>query len=345
VLREGQPLTFTADVQTVPPFDPGDLSTITVTRPVTTVTDSSVDASLQRLRERGATMETVDGRPVADGDTVVADVTRTDADGASDSHPAVSVVLGAAGNPPGFDAHFLGLNPGDERLFDIDFPADYAVKEMAGTKVAYQIKVKEIRRRVLPELDDEFAKDLGEFDSLDALKARVRADLEAEAREHDTRQVRAELLKALASRLSFEPPTSLVDREMDRRLEEFARQLVQQNVDPRQAGIDWGQFREAQREPAIASVASALVLDEIARRETLTVTGEEVDREIERFAERAGRTPAALRAQLEKEGGVGRLYAGLRREKAVDLAMSRATITESRRDADAALRADDVTSS
>lgn len=334
VLREGQPLTFTADIQTVPPFDPGDLGAIAVTRPVTTITDGSVDGALQRLRERAATMEAVEGRPIADGDTVVADVTRTDADGSSDSHPAVSVVLGAPGNPPGFDAHFLGLNPGDERSFDIDFPADYAVPEMAGTKVAYQVKVNEVRRRVLPELDDEFAKDLGAFESLDALKARVRADLEAEAQENDTRQVRTELLKTLAGRLSFDPPTALVDREMDRRLEEFARQLIQQNVDPRQAGIDWAQFREAQREPAIASVASALVLDEIARREALTVTAEEVDKEIERFAERAGRTPAALRAQLEKEGGVGRLYAGLRREKAVDLAMSRATITESRRDAD-----------
>ena len=170
VLREGQPLTFTADIQTVPPFDPGDLGGIAVTKPLTTVTDSSVDGALQRLRERAATMEAVEGRPVADGDTVVADVTRTDADGSSDSHPAVSVVLGASGNPPGFDAHFLGLSPGDERSFDIDFPADYAVAEMAGTKVAYQVKVKEIRRRVMPELDDEFAKDLGEFDSLDALK-------------------------------------------------------------------------------------------------------------------------------------------------------------------------------
>jgi trigger factor len=334
VLREGQPMTFTADIQTVPPFDPGDLGAITVTKPITAVTDSSVDGALRRLQERAATMEAVEGRPVADGDTVVADVTRTDADGSSDAHPNVSVVLGAPGNPPGFDAHFLGLGPGDERTFDIEFPADYAVKEMAGTKVTYQVKVNEVRRRVLPELDDEFAKDLGEFDSLDALKARVRADIEAEAQENDTRQVRTELLKALASRLTFDPPTSLVDREMDRRLEEFARQLMQQNVDPRQAGIDWGQFREAQREPAVASVASALVLDEIARREALTVTAEEVDKEIERFAERAGRTPAALRAQLEKEGGVGRLYAGLRREKAVDLAMSRARITESPRDAD-----------
>jgi trigger factor len=194
--------------------------------------------------------------------------------------------------------------------------------------------LKEIRRRVLPALDDEFAKDLGEFDSLAALRARVQGDLRAEAQENDTRQVRADLLKALAARLGFDPPSSLVEREIDRRLEEFARQLMQQNVDPRQAGIDWGQFREAQREPAIASVGSALVLDEIARREQLTVSAEEVDKEIERFAERAERTPAALRAQLEKEGGVARLYAGLRREKAVDLALSRARITETHRNAD-----------
>jgi trigger factor len=118
----------------------------------------------------------------------------------------------------------------------------------------------------------------------------------------------------------------MVEREIDRRLEEFARQLMQQNVDPRQAGIDWAQFREAQREPARASVASAIALDEIARREQLTVAPEDLDKEIERFAVQMGRTPAAVRAQLEKEGGIARLVTGLRREKAVDLALSRARI-------------------
>ena len=127
--------------------------------------------------------------------------------------------------------------------------------------------------------------------------------------------------------MTFELPGSLIDREMDRRVEEFGRQLMAQNVDPRQAGIDWAQFREAQREPARGAVASALVLDEIARREQITVGREDVDKEIERFAARSGRTPAAVRAQLEKEGGISRLYAGLRREKAVDLAVSRAKMT------------------
>ena len=335
-LHEGQPLTFTAAVETVPAFDPGDLSTLAATRAITNVTDATVDETLQRLRERAGKFEPVEARPAADGDTLVADLERTDADGASEPHNDVTVQIGSPANPPGFDANLVGMNAGDTKSFEVHFPADYAVKELADTTVTYKVTVKEIRHRVLPELDDEFAKDVGAFESLGALRDRVRADLQEESAEGTTRQLRADLLSQLAKRLSFDPPASLVDREMDRRVEEFARQLMQQNMDPRQAGIDWDQFREAQREPAMASVASALVLDEIARREHLTVAPEEVDKEVERFAERAGRTPAALRAQLEKEGGVSRLMVGLRREKAVDLAMSRATITETRRDADGA---------
>ena len=105
----------------------------------------------------------------------------------------------------------------------------------------------------MPELDDEFAKDLGEFDSLDALRARVRADLEHEARHTSERELRGELMKQLAARVPFEVPGSLIDREIDRRLEEFARRLVEQNVDPRQAGIDWQAFRDSQREAATRS--------------------------------------------------------------------------------------------
>jgi trigger factor len=123
-------------------------------------------------------------------------------------------------------------------------------------------------------------------------------------------------------------PPSLIERELDRRLEEFVRRLVDQGVDPRKAGIDWAQFREAQREAAREAVASTLVLDEVARRDNITVAAEDVDKEIERFAEGSGRTPAAVRAELEKSGGVARLFAGLRRERVVDFVMSRAKITD-----------------
>ncbi|HKE82158.1 MAG TPA: trigger factor [Vicinamibacterales bacterium] len=326
-IEEGQPLKFTANIETVPPFDPGDLSTLQATRPSAEVTDDAVEKTLQRLRERAAKFEPVEGRPAALGDTVVVDLERTDAGGQVDRHDNVSIELGSPANPPGFDSELIDLNAGDTKTFTIHFPADYAVKEMADTDVTYAASVKELRHKTLPDLDDEFAKDLGaDFDSLEALKERVRADIKEENESNATRQVRSDVLKQLSERVTFELPASLVEREIDRRLEEFARQLMQQSVDPRTAGIDWAQFREAQREPARASVASAIALDEIARREQLTVPPEDIDREIERFAAQAGRTPAALRAQLEKEGGIARLLIGLRREKAVDLALSRARI-------------------
>jgi trigger factor len=323
-LAEGRPLKFTAAFETVPAFDPGDLSSITLREPPVHVAEEAVDQTLQRLRERAAKYETIEDRPVADGDMVVLELDRTGPDGVVDHHDEASIQLGAPANPPGFDAQIVGLSQGEAKTFAVHFPASYPVPELADTDQNYAVKVTGIRRRVLPDLDDEFAKDVGAFESLAALRDRVRADLEEEARDNARRHVRAELFRQLSQRIPFEVPASLVEREMDRRVEEFARQLMSQNVDPQQAGIDWGQFREAQREPARNAVASALALDEIARREQITVRPEDVDKEIEQFAARAGRTPAALRAQLEKEGGISRLYAGLRREKAVDLAVSRA---------------------
>ena len=327
-IEEGQPLTFTASFDTVPPFDPGDLSTIAFTRASNAITDEAVDLSLQRLRDRAARFEPVEGRGVDQGDTAVVDLERRGGGSASgEKHTDVNVELGAKANPPGFDEQLLGLEVGATKSFDIHYPQDYAITELANTDVAYTVTIKALKRRVLPELDDEFAKDLGEFDTLDALTTRVREDLEHEARHAAEREDRAELMKQLATRLPFEAPPSMVEREVDRRLEEFARRLIDQQIDPRQAGIDWNAFRESQREVAREGVAAALVLDAIIRREQIEVSDDEVEREVARYAERTGRTPTAVRASLEKEGGLSRVSAGLRREKAVDFVLSRATVT------------------
>jgi trigger factor len=208
----------------------------------------------------------------------------------------------------------------------VTYPADYTIKELAGTTVNYDVTVKAIRKRIVPELDDEFAKDLGEFDSLDGLRKRVREDLEHEAKHEADRELRSELLKQLAGRVTFEVPQALLEREVDRRVEEFVRRLIDQQIDPMKTNINWEDFRERQREAAAEAVRGALVLDEVARREAVAVAPEDVEAEIARYAERTGRTPAAVRARLEKEGGIGRLYSGLRRERAIDFLLSRATI-------------------
>jgi trigger factor len=194
--------------------------------------------------------------------------------------------------------------------------------------VTYDVEVKAIRTRVVPDLDDEFAKDMGEFASLDALRARIREDLEHEMRHDVERDTRAELLRQLASRVPFDVPESLLDREIDRRVEEFVRRLIEQQIDPMKTNINWEEFRQRQREPAIEAVKGALALDEVARRERLQATDEEIEAEVARYAERTGRTPAALRARLEKEGGVARLGSGLRREKTVEFLLGKATVVQ-----------------
>lgn len=334
-LEEGQPLTFSAAVEVAPHVDPGDLSTITVTRPEMPVTEEDVDQALSRLRERLARMEPVEERLAEVGDTVVMNLSRrrlTGAQGAEiepeepESHQGVSAEIGAAANPPGFDDGLQGVGPGTTKTFEVTFPSDYEVEEMAGARVEYNVEVTALRRRVLPTLDDEFAKDLGEFQTLADLRKRVQDDLEQDADRERTRRMRQQLLEQLAARMTGEVPEGMVSREVDRRIEEFARRLIDQGVDPRQAAINWEEFRTQQQEPAVATVKSVLVLDAIATREGLEVSEEELDADISGYATRAGRTLAEVKAQLAQQDQLDNIRTGLLREKAVSHAMSRATI-------------------
>ena len=334
VVEEGQPLKFTASFETVPPIDPGDYSGLTLRRKDTGVDDAAVEAALGSLRERSARYETVEARGIQMGDSVVLDLKRrahAEQDAAAgethtDRHENVTVDIGASANPPGFDQELIGLATDSGKSFDVHYPADYAISELAGTTVNYDVQVKAIRKRIVPALDDEFARDLGSFDSLDALRTQVRADLEHEASHAAERELRGDLLRQLAARVTFDVPASLVDREIDRRVEEFVRRLVEQQIDPSQTNVNWEEFRERQRDAAVESVRSALVLDEIARRDNVAATSDDLDAEIERFAERSGRTAAAVRARLEKDGGLARLYTGLRREKTLEHLLSKSTI-------------------
>jgi trigger factor len=334
VLEEGKPLTFKATFDVVPSFDPGDLSTIEAVEPSRAIEDEAVNQSLERLRERNARYEAVEGGVVEGGHTVVVGLERKGTDkegkpGETEKHEQVNIELGAPSNPPGFDSEVIGMVPGSSKNFTITYPEDYAIPELAGGKVDYTVNLKEIKKRVIPALDDELAKDLGEFESLDALRARIREDLEHEAMHAAERQLRQDVLKQLAARVPFAVPESLVEREIDRRLEDFARRLMDQRIDPRQANIDWNAFREGQRAPAVEAVGSAIVLDEIVKREQITVTDEDIDAELQRYADQTGHSVASIRARLQKDGELGRLAAGLRREKAVAHVMAKAQIKKS----------------
>jgi trigger factor len=334
-VEEGQPLTFTASFETVPPFEAGDYTALSLSRPSVRVEDEVVSQALEALRGRAARYDPVEDRGIEMGDTVTVDLVRrwvSAPDERPDSampetHTDVTVELGAKTNPPGFDEQLIGLAAGATKTFLIHYPGDYAITELAGRDVSFAVTVKSIRRCRLPELDDEFAKDLGTFETLDALRAQVRTDLEHEARQAANRQIRAQLMTQVARWIPFDVPRPLVERDLDRRVEALARRLIDERVDPREADIDWAAFRESQRAAAREAVAATLALEAVARREQLEVSDEDVEREVLRYAERTGRTPAAARAALEKEGSLAMIRAGLRREKTIDFLLARARIS------------------
>jgi len=340
-IDEGAPLTFLAEFDTMPPIEPGEYTGLSLRKPPAVLEVGAVDRALEHLQQRAARWHPVEDRPAGIGDTLLVDLTRTrrtsvieipgqgparSADDKPEMLENVSIELGASANPPGFDDHLTGTSAGDTRAFPVTYPGDYPVSELAGATVDYDITVKGIRRKELLPIDDDFAKEISELDTLDALKERIHADLQREAEHESDHKVRHDLLRDLSSRVRT-VPDSLVEAEIDRRLEDFVRRLMEQGVDPMQAGIDWQQFRTQQREPALETVRSTLVIDEIARRESIEPTDEDMAREIERFAERSGRTATAVRARLEKEGALGRIRAGIRREKTMTWLLEHANVT------------------
>ena len=339
VIEEGQPLTFQADFETLPPINPGEYTGLSLQKPPAVLEVGAVDRALEQLQQRHARWQPVEGRGAETGDTLLLDLTRTkrgrliaipgEPEPPADQPEAlenVSVEIGATANPPGFDDNLTGTVEGDRREFTVNYPAEYEVGELAGATVDYAVTVKGIRRRELLAIDDDFAKEVSDVETVDALRERIRQDLQQGAESDADHAVRHALLQQLASRLQSAPDV-LVDEEVERRLEEFVRRLMEQGLDPMQVNIDWREFREKQRETAVGTVKSTLVLDEIAKRESIGVADADLDVEIAKFAERAGRTPDAVRARLEKEGALPRLLAGIQREKTMTWLLEKAQIT------------------
>jgi trigger factor len=344
VLEDGQPMSFVADFETLPPIDPGEYAGLSLRRKPAVLEVGAVDRALDHLQERHARWQPVEDRPAQLGDTLLLDLTRTrqsrlitmpgeaeppkpsPEDGKPEALENVTVELGATANPPGFDENLAGTTAGDTRQFTVTYPAEYEIAELAGATVDYAVTIKGVRRKELLPLDDEFAKEVSDLETLEALRDRIREDLQRGAEQESEHEMRHELLQVLGSRLKVAPDV-LVDAEIDRRLEEFVRRLVEQGLDPMQVGVDWQEFRERQREAAAQTVKSTLVVDEIGRRESIEATEADLEAEIEKFGERAGRASAAIRARLEKEGALDRLRAGIVREKTMAWLIEHATVS------------------
>ena len=331
-IDEGEPLTFHALFEVLPAVSGLDYDALTLRRRPVTPGAGAEERALEQLRLRASRAVPVTDRPLETGDIATLDLTRRaeggdgGGDGFDEPPQRATVELGSEGNPPGLDDELVGLSVGDSKTFELTYPEGSSPAELAGRRVTHEVTVRQHHRRELPDVDDAFAKSVGDFDSVEALKSRIAADLRREAEIETRRGVRRDLLRQLASRLTAEVPEALVEREIAARLEQVASAMARQGMDPRTAKVDWNALREEQRASAVEAVRASIVLDEVARREDVSVSDDDVEREVARHAERLGQTPDAVRARLDRDGGADRLAEGLRREKAIDLLLSRATI-------------------
>jgi trigger factor len=197
---------------------------------------------------------------------------------------------------------------------------------VAGQTVHYTVTLKAIKEKVVPVADDEFAKDLGDWDSLQGLRESVRERLLAAEERKVDREVKNALLQALAEKAAFEVPEALVERHMNVRTENAARGLAYQGIDPTRIGMDWKQYRDSQREDSLQAAKADILLDEIARREGIDAQEAEVDAELAQYAQRLKKSPESLRAQMEKEGDLPALRARIREEKTLDLLKANARL-------------------
>jgi len=311
----GQPLRFKAEFEVAPVIELGEYRGVSIHYHDPEVKDEDVAARLESIREQKAQYVNVEPRPAQDGDYAMVSLDSVSGAEQPIHQEEMMLHVGDPDTMPAFTEALLGMSPEDEKEFDITYPEDYGQEKLAGKTVRFRMKLKTIRLKELPELNDEFAQDLGDYSHLEELRDVVSKAIFRE-REHEAQQAaKKELLDKLVESHSFPVPEAYVDRQIEMRLENQLRELSDRGIDPRELKIDWTKLKEAQRDKAIHDVKSSLLVEKIALREGIDTTRDELDREIQRIAKQEQEPVAAMRKKLEKNGAVGRIAYHIRSEK------------------------------
>jgi trigger factor len=317
--NDGQPLKFRAVFEVLPEFELGNYKDLQLEMPVMDVVDEDVTKTLEDMRERAAAFAPAEGRAVQDGDFVQLKLTGTP-EGEGEPLQADSVLchIGAEETMAPFNENLRGVNIGDHKDFDVPYPADYPDAKLAGKTYHYSVDVLGIKTKKLPELNDDFAKDVSDATTLDELNKKIREGLEHQ-RDHKQKDLlREKVLGEIVKLHDFPVPQSLVEHQMDVRLERVVRSLAQQGVDPRAVNIDWVSLRKRNEDRAKDDVKAELIVDRIATAENIDVTEEEVEHELQHLAGHSNESAEAIRARLTKQGTLDRIKAKLRSDKTLD---------------------------
>jgi len=322
--HDGEPLRFKAEFEVAPTFDLGEYRGVTVTYNEPTVSDADVDQRVEQIRDQKAQYVNEDPRPLVDDDYAVVSLESLEGVEEKVSQEELMLKIGDEATMKEFSESLRGASPDDTREFEVTYPEDYDRPNLAGKTVKFRAVVKAVRRKDLPELNDEFAKDLGDFKTLDELKETIRKSIFQEREHHAKEDAKQQLIDKLVDAHEFPVPDAYVDRQIQINVENQLRSLAGQGVDPNQIKLDWEKVRESQKPRAIRDVKASLLLDKIGEREAIAPTQEEVDREVARIARQQREALAVTRAKLQKEGGLARIAGHIRTDKTLNFLFDQA---------------------
>ena len=327
-----EPISLKVGVEVFPEVKLDKYKGLEATRRLRPITDADVDRTIEGLREASASLQPVEDRAAESGDTVTVSLQGTFPNKAEEEDikaEDIELVLGGPGVQQEFTDNLLGTRADEVKKFEVTYPEDYHPKELAGQKVEYEAQVSAVRRKELPDVDDEWAKSLGEeFDSVDKLRTTIREDLERRAVDEADHHLRTEVMAKLLEAHPFEVPESLVEQQAGRRLESVVREMIGRGIDPRNAELNWEGARDEMKAQATDDVRATMLLEQIAEEEKIDVSQEEVEAEIDAITTASRQPREQVRAALTKDGGERSIAHRLRNRKALDLLIENAQVTE-----------------
>ena len=314
--HEGEPLRFKAEFEVTPEIELKEYKDVEVPYQDPSVTDEDVEKRIEEIRNQKADYSNIDPRPLEDGDhAVVALESIGGIEGEPVKQDEMVLEIGGADTFEAFSDNLRGVSPGESREFEVTYPEDYGAARMAGKTIRFHATLKGIRKKELPELNDEFAQDLGDYRNMEELREAVRKAIYAQ-RERDAQQeAKNKIVDKLVDEHEFPVPETFVERQIRNRVETTLRAMASEGVDPRSMNLDWEKIRASQRDKAVREVKASMLLSKIAEREAIHVTREEVDREVERMARQQREPVAAVQMRFEKDGTLGRIASHIQTEK------------------------------
>jgi trigger factor len=324
--HDGEPMRFKAEFEVAPVIELKDHRGVTVHYHEPEITAEDMDKRLEEIRERKAQFVNIDPRPAVDGDYAVISLDSLEGVEPPIHQDEMTLMVGDPDKLPEFSEALRGMSPEEEKEFTIHYPDDYAQQELAGKTVGFRAKLKTLQVKELPELNDEFAKDLGDYQNLEQVREAVRTAIQREREFAAQQKAKEEIIDKLIESHDFPVPEAYVERQIETEAEEQFRRATGKDIDIKKLkeNIDWDRLKEGLRDKALRDVKASLLVDRVAEVENLFATQDEVDKEVQRFARQTREPVAAVRKKLEKSGAIARIAHRIRSEKAINLLFEQA---------------------